>query len=93
MLNFVDVAPTCDLAHKDLSYASNVRETNDMQKLSSKLNDIAPFSSGNSLRNVVTGVTARVHVNVHDLYAVGKEARKQLVRSLEGQPVFNVSLK
>ena len=35
MLNFADAAPTCDLAHKDFSYARNVRDTKDMQKLSS----------------------------------------------------------
>ena len=89
MLNFADVAPTCDLAHMDLSYARKVRDTNYMQNLSSKLNDISPFLSDNSLLNIVTGVKAGLYVNMHDLYAVGQ----QLVRSLEGQTVFDVSLK
>jgi hypothetical protein len=70
--------------HKEEGKTRLVRDTKDTEKVIKRLQEVSPFTTDSSLRNVVTGVTADSTVNVHNLYSIGSE----IVTKLDGKDVF-----
>ncbi|KAG1681449.1 hypothetical protein GQR58_011839 [Nymphon striatum] len=64
--------------HKELTTSRVSRDEVDRGKVAEKLDSFTPFSDDKSLRNIITGVTAKEDVNVHDLFKVGSDIVKKM---------------
>ena len=53
--------------HKELSPSRLKRDEMDLGKVAEKLDSVTPFSTDESLRNIITGINANEGVNVQDL--------------------------
>ena len=87
MQNFNNKIYTTSEQHKGATASRIQRDTADLEKNYTKLEQYSPFSEDASLRNIITGINAADDVNVQDLFIVGREVVKQM----EGQPVFEYS--
>ena len=58
--------------HREATPSQIERDRTDLQKLASKFEQHSPFTEGQNLRNIITGINADKDVNVQNLFAVGK---------------------
>ena len=65
------------------------RDETVVSKIAEKLDSFTPFSTDESLRNIITGINANEDVNVQDLFEIGKD----IVQKMDRQPVFSYSHK
>ena len=86
MQNFNNKISTTSEQHKEATASRIQRDTADLEKIYTKLEQYSPFSEDASLRNIITGINADDDVNVQDLFIVGRE-----VKQMEGQHVFEYS--
>ena len=75
--------------HKELSASQVSRDKADLGKVAEKLACFSPFSTDESLRNIITGINANKDVNVQDLFKIGRD----IVRKMDGHSVFSYSHK
>ena len=75
--------------HKEATSTRIARDTLDRTELAATLAIYSPFSNETTLRNIITGVNADDGVNVHNLFAVGRET----VAKMKGQSIFSYSHK
>jgi len=75
--------------HKDSSVARRKRDAADSQKLLSFIEWRSPFDADRGLQNVVTGISAGPHVNVHH----AKEIGEAILNKMAGKGVLQHSFK
>ena len=75
--------------HKELFASRLKRDEIDLGKVAEKQDSVTPFSTDESLRNIITGINANEDVNVQDLF----EIRRDIVQEMDGQSVFSYSYK
>ena len=75
--------------YKELSASRLKRDEIDLGKSAEKLDSVTPFSTVESLRNILTGINANEDVNVQDLFEIGRD----IVQEMDGQSVFSNSHK
>jgi len=59
--------------HEELSASRLRRNETDLGKVAEKLDSFTPFSSDESLRNIITAINVNEDVNVQDLFEIGKD--------------------
>ncbi|CAB3992866.1 Hypothetical predicted protein [Paramuricea clavata] len=89
MQSFTDQSLVTSEQHKEATAAKVKRNHEDLEKIAGKLQEFSPFPEEASLRNIITGVNANKDVNVHNLFAIGKET----LATMEEQPVFSFAYK
>lgn len=75
--------------HKELSAFRLQRDEIYLCKVAEKLDSFTPFSTDESLRNIITGINANEDINVQDIFEIGKD----IVQKMDGQSVFSYSHK
>lgn len=75
--------------HRESTDARKVRDSNDLEKIDTKVKQCQPFSNHNSLMNIVNGLVAAENVNV-DLY---REIGDKIVGNMIGKSVFDHKFK
>ena len=73
--------------HKEVTPSQIERDRTDLQKLASKFERHSPFTEGQNLINVITGINTDKDVNVQNLFAVGKNT----IEEIENHSVFSYS--
>ena len=74
MQNFNNKIYTTSEQHKEATASRIQRDTADLEKNYTKLEQYPPFSEDASLRNIITGINADDDVNVQDLFIVGRSS-------------------
>ena len=90
MQELCEMRYTTNEQHKETTGARIAMDKEDLTiKLSTMMGCYTPFSDGNSLRNIITGINVDDNVYVHDLFKVGNDT----VTKMEGQYIFSYSYK
>ena len=89
MQSFTDQSLVTSEQHKEATASRVKRDHEDLEKIAEKLQEYSLFTEEASLRNIITGVNANGDVNVHNLFAIGKET----LATMEEQPVFSFAYK
>jgi hypothetical protein len=84
MQSLTKVAYESSEQHKDLSRSRVARDNADTERIMQRLSSISPFNEYQSLRNIVTGVTAATDVNVDNIRSIGIS----LVDKMTGHDIF-----
>ena len=75
--------------HRESTDARKVRDSNDFEKIDTKVKQCQPFSNHNSLRNIVNGLVAAENVNVDSYREIGD----RIVGNMIGKSVFDHKFK
>ena len=75
--------------HRESTDARKVRDSNDLEKIDTKVKQCQPFSNYNSLRNIVNGLVAAENVNVYSYREIGDK----IVGNMIGKSVFDHKFK
>lgn len=89
MQEYADVIMQSSEQHKELRGSRQNRDSNDIKTVLNMLKPISPFQSDPTLRNIVTGVTAGVEVNVDEFHHFGTN----IISKMVGNDVFRYSAK
>ena len=75
--------------HKTLRASRRMRDTEDTEKISKRLNDMSPFSGTEKLMNIMTGTVADASANDDDHYTIGES----VIKAMSKQQVFQYAFK
>ena len=70
--------------HKELAASRLKRDEIDLGKVAKKLDSVTPFSTDESLHNIIAGINTNEGVNVQNLF----EIERDIVQEMDGQSVF-----
>ena len=89
MQNLTEISYITSEQHKELAASRWKRDEIDLGKVAKKLNSVTPFSTDESLRNIIAGINVNEGVNVQHLFEIGSD----IVQEMDGQSVFSHSHK
>ena len=85
MQDFSNTVYVSSEQHREATPSRIDRDRTNLQKLASKFEQHSPFTEGQNLRNVITGINVDKDVNVQNLFTVVKNT----IEEMENQSVFS----